>query len=162
MIYLIIRTGDLSLQLFRGQFFISHEILKNIWFFMYVLAMFYILNNHKKNIGATLPNSSLHDSIQPFPSLGALDKKMVRSKSLPFISPQAMEANSEPIRKMSLDSYLDQTILPTPIWKKSEGKKTRLSRKKMTGIILGKELGINAMKLNNVVGEITEAATVFL
>ena len=66
-----------------------------------------------------------------------------------------MVAKSKPIRKMSLDSSLDRTILSTPIWKKSEAKKTRLSRKKMTGIILGKELVINAIKLNNVVGDIT-------
>ena len=65
MIYLIIRTGDLSLQLFWGQFFISHEILKNIWFLMYVLVMLYILKNHKKTIGPTLPNSSLYGRIPP-------------------------------------------------------------------------------------------------
>ena len=62
------------------------------------------------------------------------------------------------LRKFSLDSSLKFASLSTSSFNLIEMKKRKRRRKKIDSIILGKESVINALKLNNVVRDISEAA----
>ena len=134
---IVIGIMDMSLQIARGVFFISHTILKGSVLLFYILAIIYFIYNQTGLVVPTVYQTSPQSGGYPDTDLqqGAEDSIIDETKE-----------HGTPIFEASTSTVAIPSASPGP------------SRKKASLAILGKETVINAMKLSTVVGDTIKTA----
>ena len=130
---------DMSLQIARGVFFISHTILKGSVLLFYILAIIYFIYNQTGLVVPTVYHASPQSGGYP-----STDTDLQQGAEDSIID--ETQEHGTPIFEASTSTVAIPSASPGP------------SRKKASLAILGKETVINAMKLSTVVGDTIKTA----